>query len=308
MDPYVQLLERIAHAAKLSKEDVERKVEGKRAKLSGLVSREGAAQIVAAELGVNFDKEQFTIAELPGVKRANFVGQVIALAPVRSYSKNGREGKVVNLTLGDQTGTIRCVLWDVNHIALVEQETIHVGDTLAISNGMMRNGEVHLSSFADIKQSSVKLSGVQVQAVAAPKRIKDLQPGMKAQLRAFIVQAFDPRYFEVCPDCKKKLGEGGCATHGAVTPQKRALLSVVLDDGSETCRALFFSDQIGQLGVSDEELYSLEGFLVKKMSLLGEEFLCTGTFRQNTLYNSTEFVVDRAEGVVAQTLLASLQR
>ncbi len=307
MDAYVQLLERIAQAAKLPKEDVERKIEAKRAKLSGLVSREGAAQIVAAELGVNFDKEQFTIAELPGVKRANFVGQVLAVAPVRSYNKNGREGKVGNLTLGDATGTIRCVLWDTAHIGLIEQGTIHVGDTLSISNGQIRNGEVHLSSFADIKQSSVHLTGVVTQAVALSKRINALQPGMKAQVRAFIVQTFDPRYFEVCPECGKRLGEGGCAVHGQVQPKKRALLSMVIDDGSESCRAVLFQDQLTQLGLSEEEIYSLEGFLVKKPALLGEEFMFTGTFRQNTLYNTTEFMVDSLVPVVPATLLASLQ-
>jgi len=308
MDPYVQLLERIAHAAKLSLEEVERKVEGKRAKLSGLVSREGAAQIVAAELGVNFDKEQFTIVELPGVKRANFVGQIISIAPVRSYSKNGREGKVGNLTLGDASGTIRCVLWDTAHISLVEQGTLHVGDTLEISNGMMRNGEVHLSSFADIKQSSVKLSGVQMQAVASPKRIEELQPGMKAQVRAFVVQVFEPRYFEVCSECGKRMGEGGCAVHGAVQAKKRALLSLVMDDGTESCRAVLFNDQIMQLGLHEEEIYSLESFALKKLSLLGEEHVFTGSFRQNTLYNTSEFMVESLAPVVASELLASFQR
>lgn len=58
MDNYNQLVERISAASKLPKEEIERKVEGKRAKLSGLVSKEGAAQIVAAELGINFDKER----------------------------------------------------------------------------------------------------------------------------------------------------------------------------------------------------------------------------------------------------------
>ena len=58
MDSYSVLLERIATAANLSKEDIEQKIEAKRSKLSGLVSKEGAAQIVAAELGVNFENEK----------------------------------------------------------------------------------------------------------------------------------------------------------------------------------------------------------------------------------------------------------
>ena len=61
-DNYVQLVERIASAAKIDKSEVERKVEAKRAKLSGLVSKEGAAQIVAAELGINFEQEKLKIS------------------------------------------------------------------------------------------------------------------------------------------------------------------------------------------------------------------------------------------------------
>ena len=45
---YERILEKIAKSAGVDREEIERKVEAKRAKLSGLISREGAAQIVAA--------------------------------------------------------------------------------------------------------------------------------------------------------------------------------------------------------------------------------------------------------------------
>lgn len=55
---YSQLVERIARSSGLSVEDIERRIEAKRAKLSGLISKEGAAQVVASELGISFDKEK----------------------------------------------------------------------------------------------------------------------------------------------------------------------------------------------------------------------------------------------------------
>ena len=98
MDNYKNLVEKIALASKLTGEEIERKVEAKRGKLSGLVSKEGAAQIVAAELGINFEKEKMKISELvQGMKRANILGRIISIQPIRSYTKNGREGKVVKL-------------------------------------------------------------------------------------------------------------------------------------------------------------------------------------------------------------------
>ena len=50
MDNYEKLLDRISRSSGLAKEEIEKKVEAKKAKLSGLISKEGAAQIVAAEL------------------------------------------------------------------------------------------------------------------------------------------------------------------------------------------------------------------------------------------------------------------
>ena len=48
MENYNKLVERISKVSNLSAEEIERKVEAKKAKLSGLISKEGAAQIVAA--------------------------------------------------------------------------------------------------------------------------------------------------------------------------------------------------------------------------------------------------------------------
>jgi len=59
MNNYELLIDRIAKSASLEKSEVERKVEAKKAKLSGLISKEGAAQIIAAELGINFDGSGF---------------------------------------------------------------------------------------------------------------------------------------------------------------------------------------------------------------------------------------------------------
>jgi len=74
---YTQLIERIAKSSRLSVEDIERRIEAKRAKLSGLISKEGAAQIVASELGINFEKEKMKVSELlPGMKKVNIVGKL----------------------------------------------------------------------------------------------------------------------------------------------------------------------------------------------------------------------------------------
>jgi ssDNA-binding replication factor A large subunit len=308
MENYTNLVEKISKHAGIPTDEVERKVEAKRAKLSGLVSKEGAAQIVAAELGINFENERMKLSEIVnGMRRANAVIQVLEIYPVRSYSKNGREGKVANLFVGDETGNARMVLWDINHIGLVEQGKFAVGDTLDVTNANIRNGELHLSSFSDIKKSKESLSGVVSKKQYSDKKIKDTKAGERATIRAIVVQVFEPRYFEVCPECGKKATDGTCQIHGKVQPNKRALLNIVLDDGTETVRSVIFGENIQQLGLTQEEIMNVELFDQKKNSLLGGEKLFSGAMRTNQLYNTTEFSIERIEPIEVDVLLKQLQ-
>lgn len=309
MDNYSKLIERISQSAKLSKDEIERKIEAKRAKLSGLVSREGAAQIVASELGINFEEENLKVAELvQGMKRAGVIGKIIELYPVRSFEKNGRSGKVANMILADETGNAKTVLWDLNHIGLIEQGKIKKGDTVEISRASVRNGEIHLSGFSDIKISNAVIKNVNVQPASyQSKDLKNIVPGERARLRAVIVQMFDPRYFEVCPECRKKAVEGECAVHGKITPVRRALTNAILDDGTETVRALLVDKELYALGVSEMELFSLEAFQAKKKEIIGEELYFSGNMKMNQLFNTPEFAIDKTEPVQVDALLKELQ-
>lgn len=307
-DNYSQLIERISHSTGINKEEIERKIEAKRAKLSGLVSKEGAAQIVAAELGLNFDKERMKISELlHGMKRANVLAKVIDISQVREYNKNGREGKVARMMIADETGNVAAVLWDTNHISLIEQEKIKKGDVLEISNGNVRNGEIHLSSFSDIKLSKEAIDNVIVNKVFSATNLKDAKPGANLKIRAFIIQAYEPRYFEVCPECRKKVVEGVCITHGKVNSERRALLTLVLDDGTESIRGVLFGEQLYKLGLQDDEIFSLDKFSEKREGLIGEEKMFSGVVRSNKLYNTAELNVEHVEDVDPSNLITELE-
>ncbi len=308
MDNYEQLVERIGKSSGLAKEEIERRVQAKRAKLSDLVSKEGAAQIVAAELGINFDQERMKINQLvEGMKRANVLGKVIEIYPIREFNKNGREGKVGSFLIADESGNTRAVLWDTNHIALIENGKIKIGDIIEISNGNVRNREMHLSSFGDIRHSKEKIENVILEKSFGEKKLRDARAGDVIKTRALIVQTFEPRYFEVCPKCGKKAIEGECKEHGKIEAKKRALLNFVLDDGTETIRAVVFGDGIKKLGFTDEEIFSLEKFSGKKESILGEEKFFVGSVRSNALYNTMEFNVEDVEEVDADKLIKELE-
>jgi len=310
INDYYRILARVSELSGKSEDEINRLVEAKRAKLSGLISREGALQIISSELGINFEKQKIKLNEIvQGMKKINTTGKIIKLFPIREYKKENREGKVVNLILADETANMRVVLWDINHIALIENGEIKEGDFIEINNASLRNNEIHLTGFSEIKLSNNIIDNVKIETSYVKKNIADLKIGDNVVLRAFIVQAFEPKFFEICPECKKKVIQNGeiytCGDHGRVIPEKRVLLSIILDDGTETLRAVVFSENISKLGIGIKDLES--AFFAHRENLLGKEFLFFGNVRQNKIFNNTELIVSDIKEVDIDSLIKELE-
>jgi len=308
---YEKMVERISKSANLEKEEIQRRVDAKCAKLSGLISKEGAAQVIAAELGLSFDNEKFKIDELlPGMRKVNLVGKIINLFPVRSFERNGQENKVANMIVADDTSNIKVVLWDTNHIELIEKGEVKEGVVVEIGNATVRDNEVHLGSFSEFKLSNEDLGEVKTERIVKEKTISDFRVGDSASVRGFIVQSFDPRFFTVCPECKKKAVEeaGGfmCKEHGKVAPEKRALINIVLDDGTETIRAVLFHDTLPKLGLNDLE--NSELVQQQRQDLLGKEMVFIGDVRMNNFFNNPEFIIRDLKDVNLDELIQVLEK
>lgn len=308
---YEKLLEKISNSSGVEREEIERRVEAKRAKLSGFISKDGALQVIASELGVNFDNEVFKIGELlSGMRKVNTCGKIIRMFPIRTFtSRTGQEGKVLNFIIADETANIRVVLWDTKHIALIEDGTIKEGDSVQIVGGGMRDGEVHLGSFSQFKKSERTFKEVSSEKKVSKKEIKDLSLNDSVSIRAFIVQAFDPRFFNVCAECKKKVNPEGeefvCATHGKVSPEKRALINILIDDGTESIRTVLFHDSLNAIGLN--ALEDPERLQSQKEDLLGKEFIFSGDVRNNKFFNNMEFIVNSVENVDLDKLEKELE-
>ncbi len=315
MQNYDLLIDRISKSAGIDKEEVERKVEAKKSKLSGLISKEGAAQIIAAELGINFEDQDLKISELmAGMRRGNVVGKIISLFPVREYSKNGREGKVVNFIIADDTGNTRVVLWDIGHIELIENETIKQGDVIEIKNGTTRDNEIHLSGFGELKKSSVIMGDVKTEPTVSEKTLEEVRQGQAVKVRGVVVQVFQPRFYSVCPECNKKVTQSSedenvkkykCAEHGEVTPKEKAILNFVLDDGTETMRVVMFSNQIENL-IPEMDLKDEAKATAFRDDFIGTEIYLSGTVKRNQLFNNLEIVASGIEKVDVEKLIEDL--
>ena len=305
---YDQILKLISESSNLPVDEITRRIEAKRAKLSGLIRKEGAAQIIASELGISFDKQKMKISGLlPGMRKINLVGKVIRVNRIVEYNKNGRSGKIGSLQIADDTSNIRVVLWDVNHIGLLEKGIIKEGDVIEINNADVRNSEIHLTGFSDIKLSQAVISNPVTQVIVQKKIIKEVNINDNVSLRAFVVQIFGPTFYNTCPECNKKVSETlECEAHGKVVSKRRAILTLILDDGTENIRALFFSDQITKL--AGIEITSPEDFVVKRNELLGQELFFEGSVRKNRITDNMELFVNNFQVLDLDKLISDLDK
>lgn len=308
---YQRILGRIAKHAGVEREEIERRIEAKRAKLSGLISKEGAAQIVAAELGINFDNEKLKINELlPGMRKVSLIAKIINIFPVRTFERNGKENKVANMIVADETSNTRLVLWDTNHIQLLEKGEIGEGSVIEVSNASVREGEVHLGSFSELKISNSVIEEVKIEKNFGYKNIADFKISDSVKTRAFIVQLFEPRFFNVCAECGKKVSFDGesftCSEHGKVASEKRAVMNAVIDDGTQTIRSVLFHEKLGELGIT--ELENTEEMLKQRAEVLGKEMVFMGAVRNNKFFNNLEFIIDNVKDVDIDELITELEK
>ena len=106
---------------------VEQKVE----QMDGLADEETAAMIVAHELS---DGTVETISDIEtGMDEVQFVAKVVSVGDVRTFERDEGEGRVLNVDVADETGSVRLAFWDGRAEAateeLVEGDVIRVGGT-----------------------------------------------------------------------------------------------------------------------------------------------------------------------------------
>jgi len=303
---YEKILERISKVSGFTKEELGERVEAKRTKLSGLISREGALQVIAAELGISFEDEKLKINELlPGMRKVKIIAKIISLSPVRTFTnKNGDQGKVANMVVADDTSNIKVVLWDTNHIELIEKENLVLDSVIEIAGASMRDNEIHLGSFSEIKVSSEILSDVKTEKQIREKEICDLVIGDYTKTRAFIVQAFEPKFFEINKQTGRKITDEERAS--GAQPEKRMLMTIVLDDGFETIKAVLFSEILKKLGI--DSLEDLNLLNQQRENILGKELFFIGNVRRNSYFNNQELILDDFEEPDLDKLIIELEK
>jgi replication factor A1 len=111
-------------------EEFEAAVEDKVEQMGGLADEETAAMLIAHELR---DEEAETIADIePGMDEVKFLGKVTSIGEIRTFDRDDTEedGRVCNVEIADESGSVRVALWD--EMATAAQEQLEVGDVLRV--------------------------------------------------------------------------------------------------------------------------------------------------------------------------------
>ncbi len=310
--PFEEIVARIKEKSGLSEDEIKGKVEAKVKQLSGLVSKEGAAHILANELGIRLFEQLSGKLEikniLSGMRDVEVLGKVMAIYEARPFSSNGREGKVGSMVIADETGQVRLVLWNTQADNI---ERLKVGDVVKVKGGYVKernnSQEVHLNEKGRLainpEGETVNVQPRMMQQTVR-KQLSDLQgTESSVEVLATVVQVFEPRYFEVC-HCGKRARptETGtnCDIHGNVKPAYSYVLNAFIDDGTDSVRAVFFREQAQRLlNKKNEEMLSYkdspEMFEAARNEILGSNVKITGRAARNEMFDRIEVVAQRVE-------------
>jgi replication factor A1 len=116
--------------ADVSEEEFREAVEQKVEQMGGLADEETAAMLIAHELA---EGEVEGIADIEaGMEEVKFLATVVSVGDIREFERedDAEPGRVVNLELADETGSIRAAFWD--EMARSATEEIEPGDDLKI--------------------------------------------------------------------------------------------------------------------------------------------------------------------------------
>ncbi len=157
---------------RLTQDEFMQKVEEKFSMLNGLCDYRTAALLVASEMGEDVTTKIKDMVE----GNVTFIAKVLHISDIREFYRDDNSvGRVVNLTLADDTGIIRAALWD-EAADLVKIGDIKTGQSLKIK-GYIKAGkrglEVNVS-----KSGNIEHVDKEVHVCLTPLKISELRPEM----------------------------------------------------------------------------------------------------------------------------------
>jgi len=176
-----------------TEKEIKTLIDAKIKKFSGLLTDQGAAFMVAKELGLKQEAGvESNISELEdGMKGIELSGEIKTIFPTKEFERNGKKGKLKSLILGDETGEVRLTLWNDQ----IDKYDLSVGSKIKINNGIV-------SAYNEKKQVGLGFNG-EIEIVEKKEiefeKLNNLKAGMNSVnvvgrlLRKYPCKEFDSK-------------------------------------------------------------------------------------------------------------------
>ncbi|MCA9477879.1 MAG: hypothetical protein KC535_01910 [Nanoarchaeota archaeon] len=295
-----QLVQKILDTGKITKSDLDERVQNKLSSLGGLISEEGALHIIANELGIQAASTPSSDVKIKdvtaGMRNVSVLVKVLRKYEMRTFGPDGT-GKVASAYVGDETGSLRLTFWNDKTTyfdQLQENDVVEVQQAYSREN----NGriELHMGNASHCiinpKGKTVEVQDRAPQSTPEKKLQEITEDDSFINITATIVQVYDPRFFPVDPSTNKRVGEDelkGNETYNYV-------MNIFLDDSTSNMRASLWKEQIQQLlDMSDEEILAIKDNPTRleeiKTDLLGRIISARARVKKNEAYNNIELVL-----------------
>lgn len=255
---FEEIIEKVIIEKKIPKWKLLELIKNKKEELGGLITDKSAAMVVAKELGLNFfdkfvSEGKIDVDKLrPGMHNVTLIGRVLHIFPIREFTVNERRNEVASLILGDETGEIRVVFWNTDHVRLIKEGNIKKNDILRIIGADVREGrnkniEVHVGSRGKIIVNPEDIDPEKIpQASGKLVKIGELDVNM---------------YNIILRGVIKKIGN---LTSFKRKGRQGKILSLILGDETGEVRVVFWNDKADEAAsLKEKAIIELVGVYTK---------------------------------------------
>jgi replication factor A1 len=238
----------LKHRSDFERNDILTMIQEKRQELGPeVINDESAAMIVARELGVDLHKVTPSARQriediTESTKNVNaLVGIIDNISSVRTFQKqDGTEGKVANVFLRDETGSIRVVLWDDTTRAISE-DFLTIGSIVQVRGAYVKMGlgdtiELHIGRMGTIQpleSDAIDELGLDFDEQPASKEMKI--SSLQDRLFDVAMKVKIQRVFNLSTFAKKRDNSEG------------KVLSMIVSDDTGTARLVFWDDRAEEM-------------------------------------------------------------
>lgn len=315
------LIEKVVEESELSEDDLKEKIDEKMEEFEGLVSEEGAVHLVAKEHGIELAEEASEDLKIenivPDMRKVVAKGRVLNISDMNTFERDDDEedGKVQNLLLGDDTGTIRVTLWDEQtEIA----ENVSEGDVIEMAGCYTveddrGNAELRLGDSATVKMADdqEQFENIENEASTTEVAVSEINTeGSSYRTKGMIMQVYTSNpFYRVDPDTGDTVREdddGNFVTDDGDEiegPEGRLAVSGVIDDGTENIRCVFFGEQAREMLDVDEETekdMDVDAVEDAAEKVRGKEVEVEGRTRYNDYFGRIELLVNEMNEIEAE--------